>query len=64
MPQDTKRNPNKVGWRISEWSDDVGVSRSYTYELLAAGVIKSVKIGSARIIVISPRDYLASLINK
>ena len=58
---DKQRNPNpdKAGWRVGEWADDVGVSRSYTYELISAGTIKSVKIGAARIIVTPPRDFLA-----
>jgi hypothetical protein len=54
-------NPDKVGWRIPEWCDDVGVSRAYAYELLAANKIRSVKSGTARIITTPPRKFLESL---
>ena len=54
-------SPTKVGWRVSEWSEDTGISRAFTYKLLTAGTIKSVKAGSARIIITSPAEYLASL---
>lgn len=53
--------PTKAGWRIAEWCEDVGVSRSYTYELLSAKKINSVKAGAARIITTAPSDYLARL---
>jgi hypothetical protein len=53
--------PGKVGWRPLEWARAAGVSRSYTYLLLQRGVLRSVKSGSARIIVTSPSEYLASL---
>jgi hypothetical protein len=52
---------SKVGWRISEWANDTGLSRAYVYLLLGAGTISSVKSGNARIITTSPKDYLASL---
>lgn len=61
MRQSRTPNPDKCGWRVGEWADDVGVSRSYTYELLAAGKISSVKLGAIRIITTAPRDYLRSL---
>ena len=51
----------KVGWRPREWARDTGVSLSLTYEFLAAGRIASVKLGSARIIITSPAQFLASL---
>jgi hypothetical protein len=51
----------KYGWRVGEWSTSVGCSRAYTYELLAAGKIESVKLGAARIIRTHPDDFLASL---
>ena len=54
-------NPTKAGWRVNEWAADVGVSRAYVYNLLAAKTIASVKSGNARIITIAPREYLASL---
>jgi hypothetical protein len=51
----------KIGWRIPEWMDAVGISRSQTYELLADKSIDSVKLGSARIITTHPAEFLASL---
>jgi excisionase family DNA binding protein len=51
----------KAGWRPKEWADATGVSRSYTYELMDANRIHSVKLGSARIITTSPQQFLASL---
>lgn len=54
-------NADKVGWRVSEWADDVGLGRAFTYQLISEGRIKSVKVGGARIIVTPPADYLRSL---
>ena len=54
-------SPSKSGWRVLEWSADVGISRAFTWKLVAAGEVDSVKIGNARIITTSPADYLASL---
>jgi hypothetical protein len=61
MTHNTSINPDKVGWRVSEWADDVGLGRAFTYQLIGEGRIKSVKIGAARIITTSPADYLRSL---
>jgi hypothetical protein len=61
---ETVYGPTKVGWRVSEWAPAVGLSRSETYNLLAANVIASVKSGKARIITTSPSEYLASLANE
>jgi len=52
--------PTKAGWRVDEWSEDTGVSRAYTYKLLAAGEITSVKVGTRRLITIAPRAFLES----
>jgi len=54
-------NSAKVGWRISEFADAVGLCRASIYNLLADGKLKSVKSGSCRIIVTSPAEYLTSL---
>ena len=54
-------SPTKAGWRVNEWASDTGVSRAYVYNLLAAGEIQSVKVGSARIITTRPADFLARL---
>ena len=52
---------NKAGWRISEWAEAVGTSRSRVYLAIGAGTISSVKWGKQRIITTSPRDFLARL---
>jgi hypothetical protein len=51
----------KFGWRVIEWSEAVGCSRSLTYELINQKQIDSVKLGNARVIVTHPQDFLASL---
>jgi hypothetical protein len=57
-------NPEKVGWRINEWADAVGLCRASVYNLLDDQKIAAVKSGSARIITTSPREYLTSLAGK
>jgi hypothetical protein len=52
---------SKAGWRIPQWQNDSGLSRSTVYNLLTAKAIESVKVGKCRIITTSPADYLASL---
>jgi excisionase family DNA binding protein len=55
---------DKFGWKVKEWAHAVGVSRSYTYELLAEGRITSVKVGAARIITTHPRDFLSAALER
>ena len=57
-------SPGKVGWRINEFADAVGLCRATVYNLLAAGSIDSVKVGAARVIVTTPTAFLAGLTNK
>jgi hypothetical protein len=52
-------NASKVGWRISEFAHDTGLSRAYVYNLLAAGALQSAKVGTARVITTSPAEFLA-----
>ena len=58
---DAARSPTKAGWRVGEWAEDTGFSRSYVYLLLDRGEITSVKAGTMRIITTPPADYLARL---
>jgi hypothetical protein len=51
----------KVGWRVSEWATAVGLCRATVYNLLAEGQLRSVKLGTARIILTPPADFLESL---
>jgi hypothetical protein len=48
----------KVGWRVKEWSEAVGLSHSTVYDII--GELKTVKIGSIRIILTTPTEYLES----
>jgi excisionase family DNA binding protein len=50
----------KVGWRVSEWANAVGLCRATVYNLLAEGRLRSVKLGAARIILTPPSDFLES----
>jgi hypothetical protein len=43
----------KAGWRVREWADAVGLSRSSTFNLLKARQIKFVKYGRS-----TPPDLL------
>lgn len=52
---------SRAGWRPKTWAAEVGISISQTYELLAEKRIRSVKLGNARIITVSPEEFLASL---
>ena len=40
--------PERLAFRIPEAGDALGVSRSKAYELVASGVIPSVRIGTTR----------------
>lgn len=51
----------KQGWRVREWYPQVGISRAWTWRLIKANKIKTVKLGKARIIVTSPSEFLANL---
>jgi len=53
--------PQKFGWRPAEWSEAAGCSRSYTYQLMAAKRLRTVKVGTMRIITTHPAEFLASL---
>jgi hypothetical protein len=51
----------KVGWRPKEWAHAVGLGRAQVFNLLSDGKLKSVKSGSARIIITTPSEYISSL---
>lgn len=55
------KDETKLGWRVPEWCAAVSISRALVYELIADDRISSVKLGAARIITTSPRDFLHSL---
>ena len=49
----------KVGWRVKEWHEAIGVSRAYVYLLMGQGRLDYVEVGGMRIITTSPADFLA-----
>jgi len=51
---------SRVGWRPKRWADEADLSRSKTYQLIKNRTIKTVKVGSARVIITPPAEYLAS----
>jgi hypothetical protein len=51
-----------AAWRVNPWCRIVGnMSRSKFYEERKAGRIDTVKMGSATLVVTSPKQYVASL---
>lgn len=54
----SKPSVKKLGWRRREWQASVGLGPSRIAELIADGTIDSVKVGGARIITVSPEDFL------
>jgi hypothetical protein len=60
-PPGSNKRHQKFGWRPAEWSEAAGCSRSYTYQLMAAKRLRTVKIGAMRIITTHPAEFLASL---
>ena len=59
MPRNNSNiNADKVGWRIGEWTDDVGLGRAFVCKMISEGQIKSVKVGGARVITTPPGEFL------
>jgi hypothetical protein len=50
----------KCGWRISEWGAAIGVCRATVFKILAAGELRSAKVGSRRLILMPPSEFLAA----
>jgi hypothetical protein len=50
-----------AAWRVNDWRRKVPISRSKFYEERNAGRIKTVKVGSATLVVTPPRKYIAAL---
>jgi excisionase family DNA binding protein len=53
--------PDRILYRPSEAADAIGVSRARAYELIAAGIIPSVRIGTT---IRVPVDALRSWIDR
>jgi predicted DNA-binding transcriptional regulator AlpA len=48
----------KVAWRVEEWRHALGLSRPYVQKMMNEGIVKSVKIGGARLITEAPEIFL------
>lgn len=59
MDTKAKRMLERMGYSPSEAAKAIGVSRQHIYALMAAGRLRSVKLGSRRII---PADALEALL--
>jgi hypothetical protein len=53
-----EQEAQRVAWRPKEWNGAVPVSRAQVTEWLRDGTIPSVKVGGARFITESPRDFI------
>ena len=59
---DTNKQVERLAYRVGEWAEALGISRSKAYEEIAAGRVPVIKIGaSIRIPVDGAREYLARL---
>ena len=48
-----------VGWRVNTWREAAGgLSRDTVYKLIQRGQIDTVKVGTRRVILTPPRDFL------
>jgi hypothetical protein len=54
-------NCEPAAWRVNDWRQRVPISRSKFYEERNAGRIKTVKLGSATLVLTSPRTYIDAL---
>jgi excisionase family DNA binding protein len=48
----------KVAWRVGEWCAAMGLSRPYVQQLINEGEVPSIKVGGARLITMSPEDFI------
>lgn len=48
----------RAGWRIEAWAKAVGISRAQAFVLVRKGAVRSAKVGSSRIILEPPREFL------
>lgn len=55
------KHVDKAGWRVPRWCREADVGKSTTHALIKSGKLRSVRLGRARIILTSPREYLERL---
>ena len=56
-----KQSPDKAGYRPAEFAEACGFARSTFYALPPELRPRSVKVGTATIVIEQPRDYLTRL---
>lgn len=49
----------RIGWSMSDWTDQVGLCKATGYALLRQGRIKAKKVGAATRIITPPEEFLA-----
>ena len=54
--------PAPAGWRVDLWAKETTLSCAYVRQLVKAKKVRSVKAGTARIILTPPQEYLESLV--
>jgi hypothetical protein len=55
------RDSQKAGWKVAEYAELVGFCRSKLYTLPPQLQPKAVRVGTRRIIIEPPADYLARI---
>ena len=58
---DAVANREPAAWRVNDWRQQVPISRTKFYEQRNAGLIRTVKVGAATLVLTSPQEYLAAL---
>ena len=48
----------RAGWRVEAWAKAVGISRAQVWVLVKRGELRTAKVGSSRIILEQPREFL------
>ena len=61
LPRPPKSDFDKRGWRIREWGDATGLSRSTIFNMMKDGRIAFVKCGRSTILTTTPTEFLAAL---
>ena len=56
--------PATKSWRVPGWAEETTLSPAYVRVLVKTKKIRSVKAGTARIILTPPHEYLESLADK
>jgi excisionase family DNA binding protein len=56
--QEMQNGEERAGWRINEWAGQTGLSVATIYRMMERGELRAAKVGHARIILESPREFL------